>query len=305
MLVIRRMVQEHDFFSRISSNFSLLCINTSRPVYLVFGCCSEFPDYVIRRFDENKLIPSYFLEKKIFDAVGNLIAEPLCIIRASGSRYEIQRGVKGLPWFQLRNKIRNSSERILVERRIWATLKKLHLAIGNNLDKGISKILPCEELATVFSKYTAIEGVVADRLVRTVERATEELREASHACNSIQQHGDFCINNLIIDWGHITVIDLEDFGITSMPLYDYFTLALTLPSFDPKPSNAAQVFTHSKIVEAANELKVPESAIKWHFLHHILLRLGAWSSSRKSYRVWLEKVLDNFLNDIESNQIIR
>jgi len=94
-------------------------------------------------------------------------------------------------------------------------------------------------------------------------------------CYSIPQQGDFCLNNSIIDSAHITVIAFEDYSITAMSMYDHFTLALLLPLLGDNPLNVSEIFKHPPpLINAAENLRISPEVIKWHFLHHLPLRLG-------------------------------
>lgn len=302
MIFIESLLSHAGLLNTLTVQPSVACINTTRPIYLVFGENSEHPLYVIRKIDDERGLKSSQVDRSIHQLAGNLVPAPLGIYEFNGATYDIQCGVSGYPWFQLKARVQSDEARSQIENRMWQSLDDFHTAVGAAQTDGAVMIEPHVELQKALSAYRSTGEKFTDRLQTLTEEASQELFYSPN-CSPVPQHGDFCLNNLIIDKVHITVIDFEDFEITKMPLYDAFTLALTLPSFDNTPENAAQLFTHPAIINAASLYGVPEKAIRWHFLHHLLLRLGPWSAGEKRgrYRAWLHKVLDKFVDDQEKN----
>jgi len=294
MLFIKRLLTAAGLAENPFSEYSIACISTSRPIYLVFNDKSDHPTYVIRKLIDDREFQVHRIHAYLYRLVGSLVPKPISLFEYAGDKYDIQQGVKGSPWFQIKSKIRTEEERACLERRLWRTLKNFHSAIASDSDNNAS-LRPHEELRHVYAQYKKTEQNLDPELETLVELAASELSEMPD-CTPIAQHGDFCLNNVIIDTSHITVIDFEDFAITKMPLYDHFTLALSLPSCSTEPHKAVKVFNAVQIVDAAKQLGIPKDTIRWHFLHHILLRLGPWSTGEKrsTYRAWLKQVLDNF-----------
>lgn len=265
---------------------------------MVFGEDPDYPIYVIRKITNAHELRSSRTDRLIYGLAGNLVPTPVGCYELFGESYDVQRGVKGSPWFQLRSKINSSNTLTLIEKRIWETLHDFQSAVQLNESSENSVIEPSNEIAKVYQQYTNCSEDIHGNLSSLIYCATGDL-SLEPACIAVPQHGDFCLNNLIIDTDHITVIDFEDFNITGMPLYDHFTLALSLPSCETDPNVAALAFQHPHIIEAANGLGVPEKSIPWHYLHHLLLRLGAWSlgDNRFHYRNWLTQVLKIFIDN--------
>ncbi|WP_309043347.1 aminoglycoside phosphotransferase family protein [Marinobacter sediminicola] len=298
MYFIKHLLSTAGLLDDHADTYSIACVSTSRPIYLVFNINSDYPAYVVRKLDDAHAFHSNHIHSELYSLVGNLVPEPVGIYEHASEKYDVQRGVKGAPWFQVKSKIRSEDERKLLETRMWQTLTNFHAAIRakEKIENKTNKLKPHEELRKAFLEYQSTGETENTELEKLVELAINDLSQMPN-CSSIPQHGDFCLNNLIIDTGHITVIDFEDFAITAMPMYDHFTLALSLPSCGPSPFSAAQVITNRNLVNNAQIIDIPENTIKWHFLHHLLLRLGPWSTGvkRKSYRIWLIKVLESFL----------
>jgi len=280
------------------SEYSIACISTSRPIYLAFDQKSDYPIYVVRKIDGQPALKSHNVHTQLYKLAGNLVPQPIGLYMYSGEEYDVQHGVRGLPWFQLKSRVRSEDERIRLEKRIWDTLKNFQAAISRAETSETRDLKPHEELQSAYAGYQKTGETPSPDLDRVIEKAIRELSQEPDS-PAVPQHGDFCLNNLIIDTDDITVIDFEDFGITGMPLYDHFTLALSLPSSPADPVSAANISGNSTIVTSAQALGISKDVIHWHFLHHLFLRLGSWSTGekRKPYRDWLKQVLDCFLTE--------
>ncbi len=305
MLFIKQLLSTAGLLDGKAGEYSIACVSTSRPIYLVFNKKSDYPAYVVRKLDDTHAFHSNRIHNELYRLVGNLVPEPVGIYEQAGQKYDVQRGVKGAPWFQIKSKIRSEEERKQLETRMWQTLTNFQAAIRaegkSKNERKANKLEPHEELHGAFLHYQTTIEAENTGLRKLVELAISGLSQMP-GCPSIPQHGDFCLNNMIIDSNHITVIDFEDFAITYMPMYDYFTLALSLPSCSTKPADAAGVFNQYSLIETAHNFGILETDVKWHFFHHLLLRLGHWSNDEKrsAYRTWLSQVLDCF---IESNLV--
>tara|TARA_R110000823_G_scaffold24467_6_gene72734 strand:- start:2500 stop:3417 length:918 start_codon:yes stop_codon:yes gene_type:complete len=299
MLFIKQLLLTTDLTSKQANRYSTACISTSRPIYLVFGENSDHPEYVIRKLDSSNDFHSNQIHNKLYQLVGNIVPEPVGIYEYSGQKYDVQRGVQGSPWFQIKSRYRTNTTQQHIEERMWKTLNEFHERTCIKGDSSIKAgfLQPHKELHQALLGYKSTGETLTNEIEDLVSKAINDLSKIQD-CSSIPQHGDFCLNNLIIDSSHITVIDFEDYSITTMPMYDHFTLALSLPSLGDKPLNASKVFKQKHLIDAAKYLGIPSEVIKWHFLHHLLLRLGPWSTGEKrmSYRTWLKQVLDSFVS---------
>lgn|GEM_PF-3038887 len=302
MRFIKHLLSSAKLTDNKLANPSITCISTSRPIYLVFGNESDHPAYVIRKITDDHAFHTHQVHKHLYQIVGNQVPKTFGIYEYEGEKYDIQKGAKGAPWFQLKSKISTEEARERLESRLWKTLTDFHSAIAADSTTApgnaheAKKLPPHEELLNAYTQYKNTEHTVNTKLDKLVDFAVQELLKMQ-ACTRVPQHGDFCLNNLIIDTSHITVIDFEDFAITTMPMYDYFTLALSLPSCSEDPRLAINILKNPQFVSAAHNLEVNPNAIPWHFLHHILLRLGPWSTGEKRapYRIWLKKLLGYFV----------
>tara|TARA_R110002096_G_scaffold299040_4_gene493502 strand:+ start:756 stop:1658 length:903 start_codon:yes stop_codon:yes gene_type:complete len=298
MLFVKQLLSNIGLLDNEKIDYSIACISTSRPIYLAFDQKSNYPIYVVRKIDDEAALKSHSIHTQLYKLVGNLVPQTIGLYPFAGKEYSVQHGVKGVPWFQLKSRIHTEEARTQLEKRTWQTLEDFQAAIKSESNKETKDLHPHQELKKVCKAYQSTGEILSAKLEKLLERAVYDLSR-SPTCPSIPQHGDFCLNNLIVDANHITVIDFEDFSITNMPMYDHFTLALSLPSYSDEPDIAAATSKKASIIDAAHTLGIPEDIVRWHFLHHLLLRLGPWSTGEKRlpYRAWLKRILNYFIED--------
>lgn len=298
MLFIKQLLINAGLLRGESINHSVACISTTRPIYLVFDHKADHPVYVVRKLDDEHAIHTNEIHNQLYQLVGDQVPEPVGVYLHGDEKFDVQKGVQGSPWFQIKAKVRTAEARAHLEQRLWQTLNDFQAAICADTTHTGQNLNPHEELHRAYTGHQHTHAATNQKLEQVVGLAMGQLSDCKPS-SAIPQHGDFCLNNLIIDNNRITVIDFEDFMITTMPMYDHFTLALSLPSGSTEPADAANIFNHYNLIESANALGIPETAVKWHFLHHLLLRLGPWSMGEKRapYRIWLTQVLDIFVKN--------
>lgn len=275
---------------------SLICLSTSNPVYLIFIESSHSPDIVARFSQSDDVCKIHQVTERLHKLLGDLIPEPLALVKDDGQNISMQKGLAGSPWFQLAEKQPCLAQREKTHARAVDTLNQMHLAISSVSD-WVKVIRPGDELRRSYKKCidsgttlpTGTE-VVVKQLCKTLDNFGE--------LSSFSQHGDFCLNNLIIDDTQVHIIDFEDFGVTFMPFHDQLTLALSFYKLAPK---SAHISLNNAISICINNKALPQQALDTSllpgfFMHHLLLRLGSWSQSQKrlEYRQWLLSILETF-----------
>jgi len=101
----------------------------------------------------------------------------------------------------------------------------------------------------------------------------------------------------------VSIIDFENFGMTSLPLHDEYSLGLSFYQLSPKNyKTSLRSEINYCIWEKQNSLGFSDEVIAGLYLHHLLIRLGAWSEleNRAEFRNWIFEKLDFFLNDPKS-----
>jgi len=278
------------------NSLSIACLCTSNPVYLVFINNEPYPGFVVRISASEEMRKTHLLSEKIYEIAGDLIPQPLSLSRNDAQYISIQAGLKGDPWFQVAGKYSTPEQWLQFKNKTIDSLTKLHQAVASNPDWNRT-CEPGNELRHCYQQCIESGTILPPGVEKQVELFSTQLDNLGKI-NSFAQHGDFCINNLIIEPDTMHIIDFEDFGMTYMPLHDEFTLALSTYQLAPKTVQASITedidlcITHS-----LEQLNIDRSYIPGFFMHHLLLRLGAWSQNRLPYRQWLLSILEKFIND--------
>jgi hypothetical protein len=134
-------------------------------------------------------------------------------------------------------------------------------------------------------------------------RLSEELDVLGRLASS-WQHGDYCLNNLLVDDSRISIIDFEEFGTTSMPLQDELGLALSTYLLAPRSARTVPLHEH---VQACVENAIgaePELAkqIPGLFLYYLLRRVNLCHGhpTRARVRRRLIEVAESVAGDVLS-----
>ena len=271
---------------------SIACISTSNPVYLVFQKGLQRPELVVRSAGSTDVVKAHKVTQLLFNEIPHLIPEPVALINTESGEFAIQRGVDGQPWFQIANEFNDESSWKSLRRRALETLEEFHQAVKRTCDK---------ETGSDVYGYAQNCLSEAQRFGLTLTDEESELLQGHLSAlknipqmEMFPQHGDFCLNNLIVANERISIIDFEDFGMTSLPLFDHFSLALSLASSTPKSlelSFEKEISFCTSHVASRYGLK--ESQINALYIAHIIVRLGEWSSGdrRKVFRDFLLETL--------------
>jgi len=272
---------------------STLCLCTSNPAYLLFINGSHFPNLVVRFSQSEEIRHAHQIAKRLHDILGNLIPEPLVLTKRNGQNISIQKGVNGRPWFQLAAKYSSPVQIETIHTRAIDALNQMHQAISSSPD-WLTSIRPGDALRQCYQQCVD-SGVTLPAETKTrVEQFAKSLDKTGELA-TFPHHGDYCLNNLIIDDNDIHIIDFEDFGMSTMPFHDQFTLALSFHQLSPE---ASRISLKTAMTSCINNTLIQPTLDISHlpglFLHHLLLRLGTWSKNRLEYRQWLLSILKDF-----------
>src|SRR5690554_4077521 len=116
MYFIKQLLSETGLIEKRSASFSVACISTTRPIYLVFDESSAQPTYVVRKASNSQAQRTSRIHNYLYKRLGNLVPEPLGVFEYAGAKYDIQKGVKGAPWFQIRSKVTTENDRAILEK---------------------------------------------------------------------------------------------------------------------------------------------------------------------------------------------
>lgn len=279
-------------------NLSTACLCTSNPVYLIFTEGSSYPEIVIRLSETDNISRPHNILVELYKYLGELIPEPVLQTRHDAKYISIQKGVKGTPWFQLAGKIRSMDEWDMLRSKAVETLNTLHQGIQSS-EKWNRSGNPGEELRQCYLKCISSDITLPEKTDAIVTELANKLDNLGNI-TVYPQHGDFCLNNLIIEDSKMHIIDFEDFGMTYMPLHDQFTLALSTYQLAPDIAKSSlQENIGICINDNLESLHIDRSFVPGFFMHHLLLRLGEWSQNRLPYRRWLLSILQSFVDDMD------
>ena len=257
-----------------SGSVSVVRVETTRPLFLVFATDGARPVCVVQlgsRFEVERL---HGAMTTLHGRLQDLVPESLACAHIHGETYaHIQSGLAGTSWFRIRERLRTPGAWLRLAERGTIALRRLHAAIQESAEwrgrvrPGAALRLQrqaCEDWLPLSSHATA--------LIDTCAHSLNELGEIGWCW----QHGDFCVNNLLLTSDTLGIIDFEEFGETAMPLHDQFSLALSLHDFAPARGHRSDV---AAIVAACIQ-----PTLVWHswlaphviglFLHHLLWRIN-------------------------------
>src|SRR5690554_5848172 len=225
MNFVKQIVQQVAGLSEAAS-WSVACIATTNPVYLLFSPTGDSPDYVVRVTPSSQSC-THNIGVVLHQAAGDLVPEPLGLIHQDGKLFSVQRGVAGMPWFQIAHRYAGADRWQALRATATETLNTFHQRISHGLSSERQIIRPSQELRSAYQVFLQIQQSKSDGLEAKIDKYESALASLGEI-TGVPQHGDFSLNNLIIQENpeQVTVIDFEDFNLTQMPLYDEFTLAL-------------------------------------------------------------------------------
>lgn len=291
--IFQILFNDQSFLSSPKNSF--LSLFTTNNIYLIFND-SDHPDFALHEIDENDIEKQFDTKVKLFEILGDMVAEPLKVIKNHGNLYLVERGLRGKPWFQIATQSKNN----------WSQIKTQSLLALNHFQKSIStektwhrEINLAGELKKQYLESCKYNQLDTPNIRKHYDYFFSQLANVNNV-NSQFQHGDFCINNILHDQERTHLIDFEDFGKTSMPLHDNFSLALSFfhiqgsTNFKDLTNEINLCLSYSKL--SPNFSKEVISAL---FFYHLMFRLGSWSNkeTRSNYKKWILIILDIFLTN--------
>lgn len=295
MLEIESLIQRIFGHLQGTENISIACISTTNPVYLVFLGQSDTPYFVVRPANSQSDKASHELGLRLHQVNSALVPETVGLYKHNGTAYSVQRGAKGTPWFQLPLTVSTQEQWAALRARAIETLSQFHAGVAS-VSEWTTRIHLGDALRSAYEGFVKSGNQPTHLLTTFVDLMADEL-DRQGVWDGIYQHGDFSLNNLLFDESKVSVIDLEDFGITVMPLYDEFTLALSLNTLVPgRVKSSIAIELAACIQPMKYRYSFNGKTVQALFLFHLLLRLGAWSSAvkRQPYRQKLLSLLEKY-----------
>ena len=288
---IKRALVDYYPKGTLYKDLTICSIATTNIVYLVFSRNNSSPDYVVRPLADDRSKRIFEQDKYIYNYVKEIVARPMGEVFIQGVCFSVHEGIAGWPWFKISHLFRDE--------RKWNSIRELAIETLGEFDASINR--PDGGLTTIFTPQESITGALFDlsryfpeihkKYKCTVKCYLDPLLSVQNMSFPLQ-HGDFCLNNLIINDSNCTVIDFEDFGGFNMPGYDAFTLAVSLNGTQPSgiKRNFIEDVKDCLHIVSLDSL-IGMELVKAFYILHLLFRLGVWSDqmSREPYR---QKLLD-------------
>jgi|GEM_PF-5045572 len=277
---------------------SVASVWTAQPKYLVFGDDHERPACVIQvgpRLDLERL---HSVLTRLHGLLPDVVAEPLFCGPApwGGCDYvQIQTGLQATPWFRLTSLHRSSSGWARLRERALATLLRFHIAVSDVPD-WFDWIHPGDELRRESTLCVAHGTSFSSRAEDCIASSADRLDRLG-SIRSHWQHGDYCLNNLIISRSGIGIFDLDEFGLTCMPLHDQIGLAHSVTDLAPGGSEPGALQTNLEAcLQALPDWIDPSMHCGGFYLHHLLWRINRCHGkpTRERTRHFLESTLESF-----------
>ncbi len=253
---------------------SLAWLNTTRPAFLAFVENSRWPSCVAQIGRTSEMVPLHRLLSSIHYALPDLVPDALLIETCGASQSVlVQEGMPGVPWFALRRHLLGVKPWLELRARALAVLARLHNAILGLPDGEVRLNLGIElERQYVLCETAGIFPVARRASMQEAIAGVVPLGEMT----SCSQHGDFCLNNLVVDRERVSVIDFEEAGQTAVPLHDELSLALSFHDFMIGVRGAPSLMDHIDACTAESCHREPVLAAHRRALlvHHLLWRIN-------------------------------
>lgn len=218
----------------LGANPSIIRLRTSEPKYLIFSDSSNTPKYVLLPGSKNNLTAIRDYTFLLHQSLPGRIPEPLAILRDHNiEHYLVQRGIEGVPWFTLRQRLGKDIPWDSVVQLSLNALTDFHAATSSKNLWG--KYIDLQSLfKTLYHRSNAPELTTLKGSHTVFNYCTSVLTDFSPMLCFLQ-HGDFCVNNLIYRDDSAGIIDFEHFGRVYLPMHDEFLLIGSLLELHDSP----------------------------------------------------------------------
>lgn len=203
-------------------------VHCTQPTFLVFVPGQVYPLYVIVAGPHDSLVRTHGLLEKLYAEMPGTFARPHGVCRYVNDTWlMIQSGLPGIPWFRMGEQLPRKSDWLNLRRRAVRQLNAFHEVVSQNpdwVDESITFSNGLRTLADACQDTLRPLGAPACRLIENAVHTLEQLGPV----RAVWQHGDFVLNNMLADGQQFGLIDLVDFGKSSVPLLDNFSLAISV-----------------------------------------------------------------------------
>lgn len=203
-------------------------VKTTDPVFLLFAPHQEHPLYVVRVGDIDVLSRRLELKARLHRLLPDVVARPMGVfpIKERDALY-VQEGLQGHPWYRISDRLRSDADWMTLRQRCIDQLRVFRTAVESQPDWVVSPVNYGATLLTLAAGLRDVLTPLGAGVAGMLAEAAATL-EAMGLVSGAWQHGDFTLNNLLVDDHRVRVVDLADFGRWHVPLVDSFSLGCSL-----------------------------------------------------------------------------
>jgi len=256
--------------SQLGEHHSCIYICTAQPKWLLFAKDSTWPLFVIQKGGSESLKIVYETTLLLSADMPDRIAAPLALLpQGDNKSLLVQQGLPGTPWFSVNLRVRHLTGWREVSHIALQTLQDFHSAVGGHSQwrKQIDLTALFDRLCDKVRDLSNPELSLEESLLLPWRQALQKLGSVS--CNA--QHGDFCINNLLIHKNSAAIVDFEQFAENFTPLHDEFMLCGSLLDYHPAPDSSTDHAMWNQIVSGSLHRDLGDGVnVRPLFLLHLL-----------------------------------
>jgi hypothetical protein len=271
---------------------SVVRIQTTRPVYLLFGRDDQQPACVAQVGDQEALVKLRDTLQALHSSIPDLVAESFGCLAWGTACVHFQEGLPGLPWFRLHEYYHGEAMWTAVRQRGLEALETFHGAVAAvpRWRGRVNLRADFDQQVRQMHETVAVSPTLS-RWLQSLSLSLEPIGEMD--CH--WQHGDYCLNNLLIGRDGVRIVDFDEFGETSFPGQDETGLALSIheQAADSADWNTVERQLRSCLVPVVSKhprLRPCLHAIAAHYLVRRISRCAGYPS-RQPARLKLEAML--------------
>lgn len=289
----------------IASRLSVAEVHTTQRVYLVFGSTTDRPEWVVQFGAWEELTKVDAALRGLHPSLPDLVAESVAFTPWRGETWvHIQRGLPGLPWFRLSSAVGGVREWLALRARASEALSRFQAAVGA-VSAWTGQLSLGRELQDQLEWYQST-GVPDPEVISRAEKAVRTLSGLG-LVRSQWQHGDFCFNNMLVSPDRLGLIDFEEFGQTSVPLHDEFSLAFSTHDFVQSHPGAPPLgaLLRDCFDSGRRRWKFDSVSLEALLLHHLFWRLRHCDArpKRREIGAALRRQLSEIVSDVQASRI--
>jgi hypothetical protein len=229
ILDLPRLVARHcDVPDATARNLQAAYIRTTSPTFLIFAPHQQHPLFVVKVEDRAALERAHTVAARLYQLLPNATAKPFGVFPlADAAAMSVQNGLPGLPWFRLGDHLRTTGDWIAFRDRCIVQLREFQQAVAAEP----SWVVPAARFDEALDALATGSREWIEPLGDGVQRLIDESTRTLAALGPIRaqwQHGDFVVNNLLVDTHRLGIVDLHDFGKWHAPMLDSSALACSI-----------------------------------------------------------------------------